>query len=86
MDFAYSARTRDLQQKVAAFMEAHVYPAEKPFADEVAANRAAGNPWQATKVMVARCRSHRARAGGPPMPATRPRSHSGAAASRPRCG
>ncbi|MGZ5594825.1 MAG: acyl-CoA dehydrogenase family protein, partial [Usitatibacter sp.] len=51
MDFAYSGRTRDLQQKVAAFMEAHVYPAERPFADEVAANRAAGNPWQATKVM-----------------------------------
>ena len=51
MDFAYSARTKELQQKVGAFMEAHVYPAEKPFADEVAANRAAGNPWQATKVV-----------------------------------
>src|SRR5437763_7444801 len=51
MDFAYSARTKDLQQKVAAFMEAHVYPAENAFDDEVAANRAAGNPWKATKVV-----------------------------------
>jgi acyl-CoA dehydrogenase len=32
-------------------MEANVYPAEKPFHDEVAANRAAGNAWQATKVV-----------------------------------
>ena len=51
MDFAYSPRTKDLQQKVAAFMDANVYPAEKAFHDEVAANRAAGNPWQATKVV-----------------------------------
>ena len=51
MDFAYSARTKDLQQKVTAFMEANVYPAEKPFHDEVAANRAAGNPWKPTKVV-----------------------------------
>src|SRR6201995_5086353 len=51
MDFAYSPRTKDLQQKVTAFMEAHVYPAEKGFHDEVAANRAAGDPWKPTKVV-----------------------------------
>ena len=51
MDFAYSARTKELQQKLTAFMDANVYPAEKAFHDEVAANRAAGNPWQATKVV-----------------------------------
>jgi len=51
MDFAYSARTKELQQKLTAFMDANVYPAEKAFHDEVAANRAAGNPWQATKVI-----------------------------------
>jgi acyl-CoA dehydrogenase len=51
MDFAYSARTKELQQKLTAFMDANVYPAEKSFHDEVAANRAAGNPWQATKVI-----------------------------------
>jgi len=51
MDFAYSPRTRELQQKLTAFMEANVYPAEKPFHDEVAANRAAGNAWKPTKVV-----------------------------------
>jgi acyl-CoA dehydrogenase len=51
MDFAYSPRTRELQEKLTAFMQAHVYPAEEVFAAEVAANRRAGNPWQATRVM-----------------------------------
>ncbi|QJR13353.1 acyl-CoA dehydrogenase family protein [Usitatibacter palustris] len=51
MQFGYSEKTRALQERVTAFMEAHVYPAEVPFADEVRANRKAGNPWQATKVM-----------------------------------
>ena len=51
MDFAYSERTRELQQKLTAFMEANVYPAEKPFHDEVAANRAAGNAWKPTQVV-----------------------------------
>jgi acyl-CoA dehydrogenase len=51
MDFAYSKKTQELQQRLTAFMNAHVYPAEAVFADEVAANRAAGNPWKPTKVM-----------------------------------
>ena len=51
MDFAYSPRTRELQQRVTAFMDANVYPAEKPFHDEVAANRAGGNAWKPTKVV-----------------------------------
>ena len=51
MDFAYSPRTQDLQARLTRFMEAYVYPAEPVYAAEVAANRAAGNPWVATKVM-----------------------------------
>ncbi|HEX4333556.1 MAG TPA: acyl-CoA dehydrogenase family protein [Usitatibacter sp.] len=51
MDFAYSARTRELQQKLAAFMEANVYPVERAFHDEVAANRAAGDAWKPTRVV-----------------------------------
>ena len=51
MDFEYSARTRDLQARLTRFMDAHVYPAEALYAAEVAANRANGNPWVATKVM-----------------------------------
>jgi acyl-CoA dehydrogenase len=51
MDFGYSEKTRALRDKVVAFMEAHVYPAEPVFAEEVRANRAAGDPWKPTKVM-----------------------------------
>jgi acyl-CoA dehydrogenase len=51
MDFAYSPRTRELQEKLTAFMQAHIYPAEEVFSDEVAANRRAGNVWKATRVM-----------------------------------
>ena len=53
MDFEYSARTRDLQARLTRFMDAHVYPAEATYAAEVAANRANGNPWVATRVMEA---------------------------------
>ena len=51
MDFAYSSKTQALQKKLTAFMEASIYPAEPVFAAEVEANRKAGNPWVATRVM-----------------------------------
>jgi acyl-CoA dehydrogenase len=51
MDFAYSPKVIDLQKRLIAFMEAHIYPAEKVFQDEVEANRRAGNPWVATNIM-----------------------------------
>ena len=51
MDFAYSQATKDLQARLLAFMQAHVYPAEEAFHEEVAANRRAGDPWKATKVI-----------------------------------
>ncbi|MDQ3028197.1 MAG: acyl-CoA dehydrogenase family protein [Pseudomonadota bacterium] len=51
MDFAYSQATKDLQARLLAFMQAHVYPAEAAFHEEVAANRRAGDPWKATKVI-----------------------------------
>ena len=51
MDFAYSARVKDLQQRVSAFMDAHVYPNEDVFHNEVEANRAKGNPWVPTVIM-----------------------------------
>ncbi len=53
MDFAYSKKTQELQERLTAFMTANVYPAERPFAEEVAANRKAGNPWKATRVVEA---------------------------------
>ena len=51
MDFEPSAKVRDLQARLTAFMAQHVYPAEAVYAAEVAANRAHGNPWVATAVM-----------------------------------
>ena len=51
MDFAYSPRTKELQAKVSAFMKEHVVPAEAAFHAEVAANRAAGDPWKPTRAV-----------------------------------
>ena len=51
MDFAYSDTVKDLQRRVSAFMEEHVYPAEERFHAEIAENRRNGNAWQPTKVM-----------------------------------
>jgi len=51
MDFEYSDRVKALQAKLGRFMEAHVYPNEGPFHEEVEANRAKGNPWVPTKLI-----------------------------------
>ncbi len=46
MDFDYSPKTKELQARLRQFMDDHVYPAEKAYADELAAHTAAGNRWQ----------------------------------------
>jgi acyl-CoA dehydrogenase len=51
MDFTYSPRVKDLQSRLLAFMDDHVYPAEQRFHEEVAANKARGNGWIPTVVM-----------------------------------
>ena len=51
MDFAYSQKTKDLQARVSAFMNEHVVPAEAAYHAEVAANRAAGDPWKPTRAV-----------------------------------
>ena len=45
MDFGFSPRTQDLQQRVGAFMHDHVYPAEDRYHAEIEANTAAGKRW-----------------------------------------
>jgi acyl-CoA dehydrogenase len=45
MDFDYSARTRQLQALLRDFMEAHVYPNEQRYWDEIEANTRAGRRW-----------------------------------------
>jgi acyl-CoA dehydrogenase len=51
MDFDYSPKVQELQARLTAFMEQHVYPNEAAFHAEVDANRAAGNAWVPTRVM-----------------------------------
>ncbi len=51
MHFDYSPKVRDLQARLTAFMDQHVYPNEAAFHAEIEANRAAGNAWQATRLM-----------------------------------
>jgi acyl-CoA dehydrogenase len=45
MDFDYSPKTKELQAKLTQFMEDYIYPAEKDYAAEMAANTAAGKRW-----------------------------------------
>lgn len=51
MNFEYSRKTLDVQERVKSFMEAHIYPAEADYAAELAANTAAGNRWQALETI-----------------------------------
>ncbi len=51
MDFDYSPRCRELQQRLLAFMAAHIYPNEHRFHEEIEANRRKGNPWLPTRVV-----------------------------------
>ena len=47
----YSDKVKTLQARLIAFMDEHIYPNEKRFYDEIAANRAAGNAWIPTKIV-----------------------------------
>jgi len=51
MNFDYSPRVQDLQKRLLAFMETHIYPNEQRFFDEIAANRAKGNAWIPTELI-----------------------------------
>ncbi len=51
MDFEYSPRTRELQARLQRFMDDHVYPSERAYEDELAANTAAGRRWSPLQVI-----------------------------------
>ena len=51
MDFNYSPRTIDLQTRLRAFMDEHVYPAEAALQHELDANTAAGRRWTPLQVI-----------------------------------
>jgi acyl-CoA dehydrogenase len=51
MDFAYNASTEELRERLLSFMDSHIYPAEKVFADQVAEAAAAGRIWERPPVI-----------------------------------
>jgi acyl-CoA dehydrogenase len=51
MTFSFSPKVQDLQKRLTAFMDEHVYPAEPAFKAEMDAARKNGNPWVPTKTM-----------------------------------
>jgi acyl-CoA dehydrogenase len=46
MDFAYDDRTQDLRERLLAFMDEHVYPAEPVAREQAEAAIEAGRPWE----------------------------------------
>jgi acyl-CoA dehydrogenase len=62
MDFSFSPRTRELQDRLKAFMAEHVYPAEPRYHADLAANTAAGRRW--TPIQVIEELKPKARAAG----------------------
>ena len=53
MDFAYSAKTQELQAKLQQFMDQHIYPAEAAYRQELEANTLAGRRWTALQTIEA---------------------------------
>jgi acyl-CoA dehydrogenase len=51
MDFSYSKRTQELQARLQAFMDRHVYPAESRHDEELEANTKAGRRWTPLKTI-----------------------------------
>ena len=51
MDFSYSAKVIDLQNRLNAFFDEHIYPNEQRFYNEIEANTVAGKRWTPTAVI-----------------------------------
>ena len=51
MNFDYTPKVRDLQQRLLAFCAEHIDPNERRFEEEVEVNRRAGNPWIPVRIL-----------------------------------
>ena len=51
MNFDYTPKVRQMQERLLAFMDAHIYPNEHRFHEEIAANRAQGKAWTPLKLI-----------------------------------
>jgi acyl-CoA dehydrogenase len=52
VEFRHSERSLELQERVRAFLDEHVHPAEPVFEEQAAANRAAGTPFRTPEVVA----------------------------------
>jgi acyl-CoA dehydrogenase len=50
MDFGYDDRTRELRERLLAFMDEHIYPAEPTFRQQAEAAAGDGRPWERVPV------------------------------------
>src|SRR3954466_4814058 len=57
MNFEHSPKVRDLQAKLSAFMDAHVYPNEQRFHDEVESNKDRWTPTTVVEELKAKARA-----------------------------
>ena len=60
MDFDYSPKTKELQARLQAFMDEHIYPAEGAYHAEIVANSEAGKRWtplQTIEILKVKARS-----------------------------
>jgi acyl-CoA dehydrogenase len=80
MEFDYSPKVKDMQARLLAFMDEHIYPNEAALLPGVAANRAKGNAWIADHAASSRSSSPRPAPQGlwnlflPESPSARPRA------------
>ena len=51
MNFDYTPKVKDMQARLLAFMDEHIYPNEGRFFAEIAVNRAKGNAWVPTALV-----------------------------------
>jgi acyl-CoA dehydrogenase len=51
MNFDYTPKVQELRQKLCHFFDEHIYPNERAFNSEIAANRAKGNAWVPTELI-----------------------------------
>ena len=51
MIFEHNDRTKELIARVEGFMDAHIYPNEATYAEQMDAFRADGNPWQVVPIL-----------------------------------
>ena len=51
MDFEYTPKVKDMQARLLAFMDQHIYPNEARYMQEIEGYRASGNAWKVSQLI-----------------------------------